>query len=718
MKAGWCLLNVINIAVLILAANLGMAATPVLAQSCVELISNGGFETDAAWYFGPTPAMPQYVTYTKHSGNRSVLLGITSGGNVQSFSSARQTVTIPAASSQVRLSFWFYAMADSPATTDYMEVVLLDPTGVILNKPWRSHNDSRVWNQLTFDLTPWRGQTVQLYFNVYNDGVGGRAAMFLDDVSLTSCPTGATAVPTGTVTATAGPATATPTPSPTPGCVDVVTDGRFDNGLAHWQVVGDPAGATTVGTPARSAPLALKLGSLEQSLNSLTSVRQLVTLPAGYPYVTLEAWVYTQTQPGAGADYQEMALLTSAGGPLYLPWRAQENNPTWHPLSFNISAFAGLTVFLSFGVNNDGVGGRTVMYVDDVRIRACTSGAAPTLTPAATPTRTATPAPTMSPTAVPTAAPPGCVELTRNGGFETGFAPWRAGASRLPPRLVIEPVFDGVYAMQLGSQTENRYGYSSVRQTVTVPAGRPRVVISFWTYTWAESLSGGDQQQFVLLGAGDQVWAKPWSALEDAQAWEQHVFDVIGAGGLTFDLYFNVINDGAGGRTAMFLDEVHAWACTPDAYPEVLIPAAFAVSPEDRAASMAETLVPTGTPEPGVMPLVAETPSTAVETLPPAPQGVLAAGPTPAANATIVSIITPTPPPGLMLAAVTATATVTPRPPEAIRTTEARRMGLLGRLSDLFSEPADRMRLLLVALIAAFLLLVVVIAWLVSRSYM
>lgn len=717
MKVRWCLLNAITIAVLMLAAGLGIAVTPAHAQSCVELISNGGFETDTAWYFGPTPAMPQYVTYTKHSGNRSLLLGITSGGNVQSFSSARQTVTIPATSAQVRLSFWFYAMADSPATTDYMEVVLLDSAGAILNKPWRSHNDSRVWNQLTFDLTPWRGQTVQVYFNVYNDGLGGRAAMFLDDVSLTSCPAGATLVPTGTVTATPGPATATPTPSSTPGCVDVVTDGRFDNGLANWQVVGDPAGAATVSTPARSAPLALKLGSLEQSLNSLTSVRQLVILPAGYPYVTLEAWVYTQTQAGAGADYQEMALLTSAGGPLYLPWRVQENNPAWHLLNYNISAFAGQTVFLSFGVNNDGVGGRTVMYVDDVRIRACTSGAVPTSTPGATPTRTPSPVPTAPPTAVPTAAPPGCVELTRNGGFEMGFAPWRAGASRLSPRLVTAPVLEGVYAVQLGSQTENRYAYSSVRQTITVPPGRPRTVISFWTYTWAESLSGGDQQQFVLLGPGDQVWAKPWSVLEDAQTWEQHVFDVIGAGGLTFDLYFNVINDGAGGRTAMFLDEVHAWACTPDAYPEALITAAFEVPPEPEAVGTAEMPAPSGTPEVGIVPPAAETPSGIVQTVPPAPQGALMAGQTPLANATTVSIITPTPPPVLMLAAATATATVTPRAPEAVRTPGARPTGLLGRLNDLLAEPAGRIRLLVVALLAVFLLLVAVIAWLVNRSY-
>ncbi len=715
MKTRQCMLNAVSVVVLTLVGVLGMAVNPVHAQSCVELISNGGFETDAAWYLGPTPAMPQYVTYTRHSGNRSLLLGITSGGNVQSFSSARQTVTIPATSAQVKLSFWFYALADSPATTDYMEVVLLDPTGVILNKPWRSHNDSRSWNQLTFDLTPWRGQTVQVYFNVYNDGLGGRAAMFLDDVSLTACPTGATVVPTGTVTATASPATATPIPSPTPGCVDLVADGRFDNGLANWQVVGHPAGVAVVGSPARSAPLALKLGSLEQSLNSFTSVRQLVTLPAGYPYVTLEAWVYTQTQPGAGADYQEMALLTPAGGPLYLPWRAQENNPAWHLLNYNISAFAGQTVFLSFGVNNDGVGGRTVMYVDDVRIRACTSGAAASPTPGATPPPTGTPA--VLPTAIPTAGPPGCVELTRNGGFEAGLAPWRVGASRLPPRLVTAPVFEGVYALQLGSQAENRYAYSSVRQTVTVPAGRPRVVIGFWTYTWAESLSGSDQQQFVLLGPGDQVWAKPWSALEDAQTWEQHIFDVIGAAGLTFDLYFNVINDGAGGRTAMFLDQVHAWACTPDAYPEDLTRVAPEAPPEYEIISAAETPSPPETPEVAVTLLAVETPVAGAETVPPPPPGALLAGQTPLANATTVSIITFTPPPAPVAAIATATATVTPRPTEAARRTAARPAGFLDRLRNLLADPAERARLLVVSLIVVFLLLVAVIAWLVRQAY-
>ena len=104
-----------------------VAATPVSAQSCPNLIVDGGFETGGSWVLGPAPVPPQYVTFTKHSGNQSLMFGITSGANVESFSSARQTVTIPATATQTTLSFWFYAMASSAPTTDYMEVVLLDP---------------------------------------------------------------------------------------------------------------------------------------------------------------------------------------------------------------------------------------------------------------------------------------------------------------------------------------------------------------------------------------------------------------------------------------------------------------------------------------------------------------------------------------------------------------------------------------------------------------
>ncbi len=565
MNTIWRALSGLCAAITVMATVLGPAAAPALADACTELLVDGGFETDAGWQLGPSPIMPQYVTYTRHSGFRSLSLGITSGANIESFSSARQTVAIPASAPQALLSFWFYAMADAPATTDHMEVVLLDATGAaILNKPWQSHNDSRIWNQLTFDLTPWRGQTVQIYFNVYNDGVGGRAAMFLDDVSLVSC-SGA-APPTGTATVTGAPAsTLTPTPTATPGCVDLLVDGRFDVGLAHWQIIGDLAGAAQVSAPVYSAPYALKLGSLDLALNGLTTARQLVTIPAGYPVVTLDAWVYTQAQAGTDADYQEIALLNSSGGLLNRLWQGRQNTAAWQFLTYNVPLSAGQSVFVSFSVKNDGLGGWTAMYVDDVRLRACAPGAAATATATGT-VATLTSTPTVPPATL-TAVSPGCVELTQNGGFETGDYPWQFGANSLPAQRVTAPVLSGSYAMQMGSQTANRHSYSSIRQVVTAPWGRPLIVVSFWANTWAEDLSGDDCQQFVLLDAGGAVWKKPWSVLENGGGWQQYVFDAAGSPGQPVSLYFNAYNDGAGGRTALFVDEVQAWACTAGAYP-------------------------------------------------------------------------------------------------------------------------------------------------------
>lgn len=580
------------------------------AQTCSELIVDGGFEAGGAWQLGPSPVTPQYVTYASHTGNQSLVLGITSGANIESFSSARQTVTLPASAAQITLSFWAYAMADSPATTDYMEVVLLNATGTtILNKPWQSHNDSRLWNRYAFDLTAWRGQTVQVYFNVYNDGLGGRAAMFLDDVSLQSC-TGpvSTGTPTGTITPTGVvtvPPTLTPTPTGTvapPGCTDLLLNGGFDAGLANWQQVGGGSSIVSAPDPVRTSPNALQLGSLTQNLVGEASIRQLVTIPLGYSQVTLEAWVYEQTQDVTNADYQKIELLNSSGGPWSVLSYGTLNNAAWRPLTFNLTPFSGSTLFVSFAVNNDGIGGRTVMYVDDVRLRACNpEPATPTPTPTVTPvsataTPTATPVPGVTVTPSSTIPPgPGCIQLIQNTGFETGVYPWLPGKNELPAQIVTAPYPGGAYAVGLGALADNAYSYSSLRQWIPIPASHPRVIVSFWAYTRAESLWGEDRQQFVVLGAGDAVLAVPWKVLENEQVWRQRVFDVFNVAGQTIGIYFNVINDGAGGRTSMFLDEVYVWACTPGQYPASL---ASSSPPGAGAAAVGVTAMELPAPQP------------------------------------------------------------------------------------------------------------------------
>lgn len=402
--------------------------------ACTERVADGGFETGGAWQFGASPVPPQVVTYSVHSGAHALQMGITSGANVESFSSARQTVSIPPGADRATLSFWFYAIAEAPATTDYMELVIFDADGsAILGKPWRSHNDSRMWNQASFDLSAWRGQTIRLYFNVYNDGVSGRAAMFLDDVSLSACPAPVTKTVAPPHTAIPGCTPCWPAPACTPGC------------------------------------------------------------------------------------------------------------PPWPPTATPGCVPCGPTP-------------------------ACTPGCPP-WPPPATATRTPAATPSVSPTVA-----TGCQELTQNGGFEAGLAGWVPGVSALPPRLVTNPALGGSHSLQLGSQLENRSAYSSIRQTVFVPPGYARAIVSFWAYTWAESTAGSDVQQFVVLGPKDAVWAVPWKVLEDARTWERHTFDLSDMIGETFDLYFAAVNDGKGGRTVLLLDEVHLWGCAGDAQPSIVSP--------------------------------------------------------------------------------------------------------------------------------------------------
>jgi hypothetical protein len=382
----------------------------------------------------------------------------------------------------------------------------------------------------------------------------------------------------------------TPNGTPTLVCVNAIVNGDFANDLATWQQVGDPAGVAQVTNPEFSSPYAIQLGSLAQNLNGLSSIRQMVTVPLGFSQATLGLRVYTRSQPGAGADYQQVALLNSSGTPMFVPWQTQSNNPAWTQLLFDVSAFTGQSVFVSFSVNNDGTGGRTAMVVSDARLLSCNA----TPGPRATPTRTATPgsATAVLPIIALTPFPPGCIDLLRNGGFEGGWPPWSVPNNPIMPQIVVSPVFNGYYALQLGSQTQNASSYSAVRQWITIPQLHPRVFLQFWANTWAQSLTGEDRQEVALLAPGDTVISVPWKVLENSQTWQPHSFDLVGLAGQTFAVYFNVFNDGTDGRTAMWVDDAHLWACSDGTYPPPMLTAASVMAVATLAPTLAAAAAP------------------------------------------------------------------------------------------------------------------------------
>ena len=116
-------------------------------------------------------------------------LGITYQTDVQSYSASYQTVTIPANAASATLSFWYYPICQDTPSYDWQEVILWNQSWGLITRPMQKMcSNSQTWTHHTFDLTAYKGQTVILYFNVYNDGLGNlKTAMYLDDVSVEVC---------------------------------------------------------------------------------------------------------------------------------------------------------------------------------------------------------------------------------------------------------------------------------------------------------------------------------------------------------------------------------------------------------------------------------------------------------------------------------------------------------------------------------------------------
>ncbi len=235
------------------------------SAQCEDRVVNGGFEVDAAWEFPITPRTAGYSETVAYIGRRSARTGIVAPPDAYSYSSIRQTLTIPAGVTNAVLRYaWYPISAEPPMAAsasaepapeliqaiaqgvlpqdafagDWQYALLLNADATLIpNSPrmWTRSN-ARAWQLASLDLTAYRGRTLQITFGTLNDGDGRSAAMYVDEVSLTTCwpavptPTPSPS-PTATPTSTATPARThrvylplnlasyeapTPTPSPTP----------------------------------------------------------------------------------------------------------------------------------------------------------------------------------------------------------------------------------------------------------------------------------------------------------------------------------------------------------------------------------------------------------------------------------------------------------------------------------------------------------------------
>ena len=191
-------------------------------NACQELLINGGLEAVGGWQFGPTPAQAAVVPAPVYGGVHALRLGIAAGNNTLAHSSAYQTATLPAGAEQILLAYW-----ERPGPTgdsgDYRELLVLRPNLTVLRRLERENGPGDdQWTQHAFDLTDLRGQSIVLYFNVYNNGAGEPLVNYLDDITLQSCDSAATATPPASPTAPPVETPLSPTATLTPGPGDLV----------------------------------------------------------------------------------------------------------------------------------------------------------------------------------------------------------------------------------------------------------------------------------------------------------------------------------------------------------------------------------------------------------------------------------------------------------------------------------------------------------------
>lgn len=194
-------------------------ATPTTRpDACASILLNGDFEGSGGWQFGSTPFPARYTTTAVYSGARAVQLGIPTGfANRRAYSTVFQRITIPSdAETPVLLRYMerTYGAADN---ADYREALLLNSNYGFVARLTRSFAaGDETWRERVFDLSAYRGRTLVIYFNVYNDGAGSQMWSFLDRIELGSCVRiSSPETPTPEPTTTSEP-DATPTPTAEP----------------------------------------------------------------------------------------------------------------------------------------------------------------------------------------------------------------------------------------------------------------------------------------------------------------------------------------------------------------------------------------------------------------------------------------------------------------------------------------------------------------------
>ena len=347
-------------------------------------------------------------------------------------------------------------------------------------------------------------------------------------------------------------------------CGDIMVNGTVTAGDGGWDFpVKSPAYATahTDSTVFRSAPTSgrtgIPVGEDNADVHS-NSISQKYHIPSDANHVLLSVHLYPQSTNLSDSDRQYVKILDSNNNTLQVLWNGQKNDAIpWNTyFEWEINSYVGQTIKFLIGTYNDGVGGVSRMYFDDVQLLICKQEV----------------------------TPPACNKV-KNSDFEDGYNDWTRPPQDFKPVLSDVHAKSGIYSMKTGN-TYNQ-SFSEFYQDVPIPAGAANATLKFHVYTKSEEVATAvpdinllpsmpqegdswnspltpatDTQYAYVLDTSDNVLKRlMWWSNSNTNGWTYLEFDLSAYKGQTVRLLFGTYNDGNNGKSTMWVDTVYLDAC-------------------------------------------------------------------------------------------------------------------------------------------------------------
>lgn len=162
------------------------AASGATAQSpaCTNLVTDSGLESGAGWAMQGSGAYNLLSSQMRHGGTQAAYLA----GVDNATDRLSTSLALPAGKSIMLRFWWFVESVEEGDGYDGLTVLVANGSGAPLEALMTlgAQSAAGAWQQSSFDLSRYAGQTVQIQFQAQGDG-SLPTDFFIDDVEVSAC---------------------------------------------------------------------------------------------------------------------------------------------------------------------------------------------------------------------------------------------------------------------------------------------------------------------------------------------------------------------------------------------------------------------------------------------------------------------------------------------------------------------------------------------------